>query len=46
MEGKSEFEEFIKKYCVKHEITPEEAKKHKLVKEVESYYADKEKDKV
>lgn len=38
----NDFEEFVKKYCKKHEITPEEAKTHALVKEVQAYYEERD----
>lgn len=31
-------DDYIKRYCVKHEISREEAEKHALVKEVAKYY--------
>lgn len=34
----NDFEEFVARYSKKHEITPEEAKTHALVKEVQAYY--------
>lgn len=39
----SDFEEYVEKYCKQYELTPEEAKEHKLVQEVKSYYEEKEK---
>ena len=34
----NDFEEYVARYCKKHEVTPEEAKTHALVKEVQAYY--------
>lgn len=39
----NDFEEFVAKYSKKHEITPEEAKTHYLVKEVQAYYEERDK---
>ena len=36
-----DFEEYAKKYSIKHGITPEEAKQHQLVKDVKAYYEEK-----
>lgn len=36
----AEIDEYIKRYCVKHEISREEAEKHALVKEAAKYYED------
>lgn len=33
-----DFETYVKKYSIKHMITPEEAKQHQLVKDVKAYY--------
>lgn len=38
MEVESNFEMYLERYCVKHELTKEEAMKHALVREVEKYY--------
>lgn len=40
----SRFEEYLQKYCKKHEVTPEEAKEHMLVREVKVYYDELEGD--
>ena len=32
------FDLYLEKYCFKHEITPEEAMKHKQVQEVKAMY--------
>lgn len=37
-EKKSCFEEFLRKYAIKHEVTEEEAKKHAIVGEIRKYY--------
>lgn len=37
-EVEKDLEEYVKKYSIKHEITPEEAKQHQLVKDVKAYY--------
>ena len=34
----SYFDSFMEKYCRKHEVTPEEAKKHAIVQEMARYY--------
>lgn len=34
----AEIDDYIKKYCVKHEISREEAEKHAIVKEIAKYY--------
>lgn len=39
----AEIDEYIKKYCVKHEISREEAEKHTIVKEIAKYYEDAKK---
>ena len=36
----AEIDDYIKKYCVKHEISREEAEKHAIVKEIAKYYDD------
>lgn len=36
-----DFELFLEKYCKKHKLTPEEAKTHLLVRDVEAYYEEK-----
>lgn len=36
-------DDYIKRYCVKHEIRREEAEKHAIVKEAAKYYAIEEK---
>lgn len=33
-----DLDEYIERYCKKHKITPEEARKHQLVKDVAKYY--------
>lgn len=33
-----DFELYLDKYCKKHGITPEEAKTHKMIRDVEAYY--------
>ena len=35
---KTDLEIYIEKYCSKHNISPEEAIKHKLVQEVKKFY--------
>ena len=34
----SEIDQYIEKYCKKHEVTPEEARSHSVVKAVAEYY--------
>lgn len=34
----SEINEYIEKYCRKHEVTPDEARSHSVVKAVAEYY--------
>ena len=34
----TDFDIYVEKYSTKHKITTEEAKQHKLVKEVKEYY--------
>lgn len=36
-----DFERYLERYCKKHEISPEEAKEHYLVKEVKVYYEER-----
>ena len=36
----AEIDDYIKKYCVKHEISREEAEKHAIVKEIAKNYED------
>lgn len=36
--AETEFEDYVRKYCTKHKISPEEAKKHKLVQDAKTYY--------
>lgn len=38
----ADFEAYVKRYCKKHKITPEEAKEHALVKDVRKYYETEE----
>ena len=33
-----DFKEYLERYSTKHKVTPEEAKRHKLVQEVKKYY--------
>lgn len=40
-EAKDDFEIYLEKYCVKHGITPEEAKKHRMIQDVKAYYEEK-----
>lgn len=40
-EAEKALEQYIERYSVKHKITPEEAKKHQMVKEVEDFYKEK-----
>lgn len=40
-ESEKKLDEYVERYCQKHRITPEEAKEHKLVQEVKSYYDEK-----
>lgn len=35
-----DFKKYVDRYCVKHEITVEEALEHELVKSVGEYYRD------
>lgn len=35
---KKDIDIYIEKYCKKHKITPEEARKHQLVRDVAAYY--------
>lgn len=42
----TEYEKYLEKYCIKHEISKEEAEQHKLVKEAKAYYEEKNKGKV
>lgn len=42
----AEIDEYIKRYCVKHEISREEAEKHALVKEAAKYYENDNKGKI
>lgn len=37
-----DFNAYVERYCKKHQITPEEAKEHLLVKEVRKYYESEE----
>lgn len=37
-----DFQLYLQKYCTKHHLTEEEARKHELVKEVEKLYSKKE----
>ena len=34
----TKLQEYIEKYCKKHEVTPEEARSHSMVKSVAEYY--------
>lgn len=34
----TKLQEYIEKYCKKHEVTPEEARNHSVVKAVAEYY--------
>lgn len=34
----TKLQEYIEKYCKKHEVTPEEARSHSVVKAVAEYY--------
>lgn len=34
----TKLQEYIEKYCKKHEVTPEEARSHSMVKAVAEYY--------
>ena len=38
---KTDLEIYIEKYRIKHNISPEEAIKHKLVQEVKKFYEEK-----
>ena len=42
-EKSEEFREYVKKYAIKHDVTPEEAMSHKIVKNVAVDYGAKEK---
>ena len=39
----NDFDEYVRKYCVKHEVSPEEAKQHATVRAVASYYEEQAK---
>lgn len=36
------YEEYLEKYCTKHEVSKEEAEKHALVKEAKKHYEAKD----
>lgn len=38
MEKENDYESYLERYCKSHNLTPEEAEKHKLVQEVKQYY--------
>ena len=38
MVEKSDFEEYLEKYCTKHKLSPEEAQKHLVVQLVKQQY--------
>lgn len=40
------YEEYLKRYCTKHEISREEAEQHVIVKEYAKYLKDAEKGKI
>lgn len=37
-----DFEAYVERYCKKHQITPDEAKTHMLVREVRKHYETEE----
>ena len=37
-----DFDRYLERYCTKHKIDPEEAKKHKLVQDTKEYYYERE----
>ena len=41
-----DFEEYVTKYAEEHKISVEEAKQHAMVKEVEKYFKDKNKNSI
>lgn len=41
-EVENKFDIYLEKYCRKHKLTPEEAKKHKIVQDVKAYYDEQE----
>lgn len=40
-EEKNDFDIYVEKYSEKHGLTSEEAKTHKIVRDVKSYYEEK-----
>lgn len=38
---KTDFEEYLEKYCIKHSITPEEAQDHLIIQLVKQQYEGK-----
>lgn len=38
--AQKDFEDFLQRYCKTYNVNTEEAKKHKLVQDVRSYYFD------
>jgi len=42
----TEYEKYLEKYSIKHEISKEEAEQHKLVQEAKVYYEEKNKGRV
>lgn len=38
---RTQLNEYIRKYCLKHQVTEEEAKKHLMIKIAEQYYRGK-----
>lgn len=40
-EAEKDYEQYLEKYCVKHNLTKEEAEKHYLVKSAKQYYEKK-----
>lgn len=41
IEEKNDFESYLERYCNLYHITPDEAKKHKIVQEVQIYYEER-----
>ena len=40
-EQETDFDDYLKRYCQTYKISPEEAKKQQLVKDVQAYYVEK-----
>lgn len=43
---KQNIEEYTRRYCIKHEVSPDEAITHSMVRYTTEYYEEQEKDKV